>query len=364
MLVDPATDVRDDFNAWTGSAANHDTVYIPDLSGTGYKVSFVERINRGLAADALCVYLDRLAVPWPFPGPGVVGMNPHFGPAAGGTTVTITGRDYTGATQVSFGTSAAASFVVNSDTQITAVSPAHATATVDVTVTTPLGTSGTLQNDWFTFGPLTNPCSTYNGSGGPVMSADTYWTDINNNFQSTTTGSTLYVTVAFDVDPGTVTGPSGYTLLVSDATSGSPWHYAFTYENAPSETDFTISWTNSANYAIVGAEIFGAAASSADGLNHAAGSASPASGGSANVTVSADMGIADVAWYGPLPSSPPYSPPWTDGYTALRSITSAGTNAVSIAIAVLSGIQVGSTSTLAPITTTGWSAIISTWKPA
>jgi hypothetical protein len=56
-------------------------------------------------------------------GPFITGIDPNSGPAAGGTTVTITGRNFTGATAVRFGSTNAASFTVDSDTQITAVSP-------------------------------------------------------------------------------------------------------------------------------------------------------------------------------------------------------------------------------------------------
>jgi hypothetical protein len=63
------------------------------------------------------------------------------GPVVGGNTVVLTGIGFTGATAVSFGGTPAASFTVNSDTQITAVSPPHATGQVNVTVTAPGGTS-------------------------------------------------------------------------------------------------------------------------------------------------------------------------------------------------------------------------------
>ncbi len=63
----------------------------------------------------------------------------------------ITGVSFTGATAVSFGTDAAAAFTVDSDTQISAVTPAATAATVDVTVTGPGGTSATSIADQFTF---------------------------------------------------------------------------------------------------------------------------------------------------------------------------------------------------------------------
>ena len=56
--------------------------------------------------------------------PTVTGISPTSGPVAGGTTVTITGTGFTGATAVMFGTTGATSYTVVSATSITAVSPA------------------------------------------------------------------------------------------------------------------------------------------------------------------------------------------------------------------------------------------------
>ncbi|WP_247538647.1 IPT/TIG domain-containing protein [Ralstonia pseudosolanacearum] len=106
--------------------------------------------------------------------PAVTGINPSGGSAAGGDAVTITGTGFTGATGVQFGTAAATGVAVNSDTQVTAVSPAGS-GTVDVTVTTPAGTSPTGAADQFTYGPPAVPVVTSvnpnngAGAGGDVV---------------------------------------------------------------------------------------------------------------------------------------------------------------------------------------------------
>ncbi len=82
--------------------------------------------------------------------PAVTGLSPTSGPAAGGTLVTITGTGFTGASVVDFGTIAATNLTVVSDTKITADSPAGS-GVVDVTVTTPGGTSATSSADHFTY---------------------------------------------------------------------------------------------------------------------------------------------------------------------------------------------------------------------
>src|SRR5205807_4325342 len=86
------------------------------------------------------------------PSPTVTSLNPSSGGLAGGTSVTITGSNFSGAAGVSFGGVAASSFTVNSATQITAVAPAASAAgSVDVTVTTANGTSATSAADQFTY---------------------------------------------------------------------------------------------------------------------------------------------------------------------------------------------------------------------
>jgi hypothetical protein len=84
-------------------------------------------------------------------GPAVTSISPSSGPITGGTTVTITGTGFTGATKVAFGDVAATSFTVVSSTEITAVSPAQAAAAHNVYVTTPAGTSAPVMADLFTY---------------------------------------------------------------------------------------------------------------------------------------------------------------------------------------------------------------------
>ena len=73
--------------------------------------------------------------------PAISGISPSSGPLRGGTVVTISGSNFTGATSVTFG-GVGASFIVNSSTQITATAPgAVSPGVVSVRVTTPAGTS-------------------------------------------------------------------------------------------------------------------------------------------------------------------------------------------------------------------------------
>lgn len=74
------------------------------------------------------------------PAPTISSLGTTSGPTTGGTSVTISGTDLENATGVTFGSAPAASFTVNSESQITAVAPANASAaSVSVTVTTIAG---------------------------------------------------------------------------------------------------------------------------------------------------------------------------------------------------------------------------------
>ena len=94
--------------------------------------------SQHLGAPARPVRSDQFT----FIAPTVSSVSPASGPTLGGTSVVITGADFTGATAVTFGGTPATGFAVVSDTSITATTPAHSTGAVNVTVTNPDG-SGT-----------------------------------------------------------------------------------------------------------------------------------------------------------------------------------------------------------------------------
>ncbi len=98
--------------------------------------------GEGTGASAICFVVT------PSPPPTILLFAPSSGPA--GTTVTLTGTGYTGATSVKFH-GRAASFVVNSDIEIIATAPMGAT-TGPISVTTPGGT-GTSATDFTVLPP-------------------------------------------------------------------------------------------------------------------------------------------------------------------------------------------------------------------
>ncbi len=83
--------------------------------------------------------------------PVLSSVAPASGGTAGGTAVTILGKYLDGATGVTFGSTPASSFSVDSSSQITAIAPATAASTVDVRVTGPGGSSEAGAADKYTF---------------------------------------------------------------------------------------------------------------------------------------------------------------------------------------------------------------------
>jgi hypothetical protein len=91
----------------------------------------------------------------PIPGPIISGIVPTSGPASGGTSISLSGTHFSNASSVSFGSQKGSNVKVVSDTRITVDSPAvNKSGTVDITVTTPGGTSATTSADRFTYIPV------------------------------------------------------------------------------------------------------------------------------------------------------------------------------------------------------------------
>ncbi|WP_181725085.1 IPT/TIG domain-containing protein [Nocardia gipuzkoensis] len=115
--------------SFTVNSATQVTAVAPPGSGT---VQVTVTTPAGTSNGVSYAYI-------PVTAPTLTSVVPSSGPAAGGTTVTLTGTGLSSATSVRFGATAA-SFTVVSATQITALAPPGA-GTVQVTVITPGGTS-------------------------------------------------------------------------------------------------------------------------------------------------------------------------------------------------------------------------------
>ena len=97
--------------------------------------------------------------------PVVTSVSPNNGPSTGGTSVTITGIGFTGETSVLFGIHRRHRLrlanAASVDSQIIATAPAGSAGTVDVTVTTPIGTSAKSSADQYTYSAPVNTIGLY-----------------------------------------------------------------------------------------------------------------------------------------------------------------------------------------------------------
>jgi hypothetical protein len=103
-------------------------------------------------------------VPAPTPAPTPTSFAPASGPV--GTSVILAGTNFTGATAVKFN-GTAASFTVNSATQITATVPAGA-STGTIAVTTPSGTGTSTTSFTVTVPPAAPTLTSFTPTAGPV----------------------------------------------------------------------------------------------------------------------------------------------------------------------------------------------------
>jgi len=171
----------------------------------------------------------------PPPPPTISSFTPASGPI--GTSVSITGTAFTGATSVAFN-GAAASYTVNSPISITATVPSAAT-TGAISVTTPGGTGSSSTS--FTVIP-TPAISSFTPTSGPVgTSVDIQGTSFTGASSVTFNGAAASYTVNSPTDISAVvpaaatTGPIAVTTPGGTATSSS----SFTVIAPPTITGFS-----------------------------------------------------------------------------------------------------------------------------
>ncbi|MFY1634082.1 IPT/TIG domain-containing protein [Solwaraspora sp. WMMB335] len=193
-----ATGVTFDGVAGTGFSVNpagtEITVVTPP--GTAGPADVVITFPAGSAAAGTFTYV----------APTIDAVVPDSGPSTGGTTVTVTGTGFTGATDVLFGGVPGTGLVVDpSGTSLTVVTPPGAPGVVDVTVVLP-GDDATAP-DAFTYVAVAPTAAAIDPDSGPQSGGQTV----------TITGTGFVpggTTVTFDGVPatGVVVDPSGTSL--------------------------------------------------------------------------------------------------------------------------------------------------------
>jgi len=190
--------------ACSNSGANGvpETITYATTIGTRYRVRIQRRNSDWTMNGTICVYS-------PVPTPTITNLNPTSGCV--GSTLVITGTNFTGATAVTIG-GTAATFTVNSSTSITASVGTGTTGTVEVT--TPNGTATSAAT--FTVHPLPVVA--------PISGTTTVCPLATTTLSSTTVGgfwSSANSAVATINSSGIITGVSpGTSVITYSVTDG------------------------------------------------------------------------------------------------------------------------------------------------
>ena len=137
----------------------------PAHAAGGVPVTVTTPYGTSLASGASAYAYDAV--------PTITSLSPATGPRTGGTVVTLTGTGLTRASAVRFGATTTTDVVRVSSTTLRVTAPAHATGPVDVTVTTPGGTSAATPATRYAYGrpPVVSGLSVTAGplTGGTVV---------------------------------------------------------------------------------------------------------------------------------------------------------------------------------------------------
>ncbi|MHB8877881.1 MAG: beta strand repeat-containing protein [Myxococcaceae bacterium] len=279
--------------------------------------------------------------------PVVSSVAPVFGPAGGGTAVTITGTGFLSGASVTIGGTAATGLTIVSDTSITATSPAGTVGPADVKVTNADGQFGTLVGG-FEYMPsptvtAISPAAGREGGGTNVTLTGTRFaagaivtiggvaatnvvvvnaTTITATTPAGAVSAADVVVTNLDLQSGTLTG--GFTYLAAPTVVS----IAPTSGFAVGGTSVTITGTNFAAPAIVNIGGTGAATVVVVNSTTITATTPPGTPGAADVAVSIDTVIATLAGaftYVPAPTVTSLNPAfgYASGGTAV-TITGTG----------------------------------------
>jgi predicted phage tail component-like protein len=189
-----------------------------------------------------------------FVATAITSVSPNAGPTDGGTEVTIAGYALTAVDFVYFGeNTAATSFTIVSDSEITAVSPAG-TGTVDIMLYTALGWSDTSSADQFTYGGIPSPVVTgispTTGTAGTsvVISGSDFTGATEVDFGGTPTSFTFNSDSQITATAPTGTGAVDVTVTTASGTSAISSADQFDYAVAPSAPVLAYGFTFNGTY--------------------------------------------------------------------------------------------------------------------
>jgi len=206
--------------------------------------------------------------------PVISRISPSFGGIAGGTNVTITGKNFTGATLVTFGGSAATSLSIVNSTTITCITPVNSDGTVGIIVTTGGGPSNTFSSfTYITPSSITNisPSSGSTEGGTSVTITGTNFTGATSVTFDGIAATSLNIvnsTTITCITPARSAGAVG--IIVTNGGGPSSEFSSFAYITPPvisSISSSSGSTLGGTNVTITGTNFTGATLVTFDGLS-------------------------------------------------------------------------------------------------
>jgi hypothetical protein len=304
------------------------------------------------------------------PAPTITSFTPTT--AATGSTITITGTNFTGATAVSFGGTPATSFNVTSATSITAVVAGGTSGVVSVTAP-----GGAVTSSGFVFIPaptITSFTPTSAASGATVTISGTNFTGATEVSFGGTPATSFNVASATSITAVVAGGTSGVVSVTTPG--GAVTSSGFVFIPAPTITSFTpTSAASGATVTITGTNFTGAtevsfggtAATSFDVASATNITAVVASGTSGVVSITAPGGTVTSAGFVFIP--PPTITSFTPTSAASgATVTITGTNftgatEVSFGGTAATSFNVASVTSITAVVAAGTSGVVSITTP-
>ncbi len=198
-------------------------------------------VNNGVGSATLTGGYTYIAV-----APTITAVSPTSGPMSGGTTITITGKNFTPTTTVSVGGISATSVVVSNATTLTAVTPAYVSGQLTKDISINNGNSNATLSSSFTYiapAPTLVSITPTSGptSGGTSITltgtAFTPGTTVTIGGVAATSVNVVNATTLTAITPAYVSGPLVETVVVNNGVATASLLNAFTYiASAPTIT--------------------------------------------------------------------------------------------------------------------------------
>lgn len=219
----------------TDSGQTWSSAGLPALGWMGFAISDTATPQRRMIAVTESAGVFQYG---PIPVSSISSVSPNVGTTTGGRSVVIAGSNFINVTGVLFGTTSALSYNVDSQSQITAVVPAHAVGDVNVSVTTESGTSQSVVA--YTYEPSVVPTldSVTPNSGSPTGGAfaTLYGTGFRDIISITVGGvhsGSFYVVDDTELQFQVPAGDAGtFDIVITTDGGTATLQNAFTYDEA------------------------------------------------------------------------------------------------------------------------------------